>query len=150
MAHPENQLRPSVRVLLWTAPRCMSSASERSIRELETVKVVYEPHLKAYFYGPERRSDMWNTGDTNPGLSATFKAADDRLLQPYDKYQAVFVKSMAFCVRESYEKYTTGRFTNFKHTFLIRNPRKAFLSVMKACEISNFSLSQAEYGVKEL
>ena len=123
--HHTDLLVPNVRVLLWTAPRCMSSAFERSIRELEAVKVIYEPHLLAYYVGPERRSENSNPtrlSELNP--SATFKAADDILLQPYDECQAVFAKNHAYFVKGSYERYTTGRFAGFKHTFLIRNPHK--------------------------
>ena len=150
MQFSDHQLTPSVRVLLWTAPRCMSSAFERSIRELEAVKVIYEPHQQAYYHGPERRSDNNNPTLSEINPTATFKAADDRLLQQYDEYEAVFAKNMAYFVKGSYERYTTGKFASFKHTFLIRNPRKSIPSFVKACEISNFPPSLDETGFKEL
>ena len=37
------------RVILWTSHRCASTVFERSIRELETVKVIHEPHCMAFF-----------------------------------------------------------------------------------------------------
>ena len=40
---------PPTRVLLWSAPRSMSTAFERSIRELDGVKVIHQPHSMAYY-----------------------------------------------------------------------------------------------------
>ena len=39
---------PLTRVFLWTAPRCLSTVSERSVRELDGVKVLHEPYNSAY------------------------------------------------------------------------------------------------------
>ena len=57
----------------------------------------------------------------------------DRLLAPYDGYEAVFIKDLAFFVEGRYEDYIQGQFANFKHTFLIRHPRKSTISQYKVC-----------------
>lgn len=150
MENNEGELIPSRRVLLWSALRCMSSVFERSVRELEGVKVVYEPHQQAFYYGPERRSDDNHPSTSEFVPSATFQAADDKLLQPYDKYQAVFAKNHAYFVEGRFEKYITGKFSRFKHTFLIRNPHGSIPSFVRACERSNFTHSPTENGIKQL
>ena len=97
MDHPkEATLVPELRILLWSALRCCSSVFERSVRELKTVKVIYEPHQKAFYYGPERRTDnnIFTISDIDP--SATFQAADEALLLPYKEHQAVFAKNHAY------------------------------------------------------
>ncbi len=42
------------------------------------------------------------------------------------------------------EKFSEGRFVNFKHTFLIRDPRKAIPSQWKACALSGFDFPTHE------
>jgi len=44
----------ATQVFLWSAPRCLSTAFERSMRELNEVKVLHEPLLAPYYMGPER------------------------------------------------------------------------------------------------
>ena len=61
-----------LRVVLWSAPRCMSSVFERSIRELQDVKVIYEPHQQAYYYGPERKLDSNHPEPSELNPAATF------------------------------------------------------------------------------
>ena len=145
----EDSLIPRVRIILWSAPRCMSSAFERSIRQLKSVKVLYEPHQQAYYYGPERMKNKHPTySEINP--TATFNSADAMLLQPYDGYKAIFAKNHAFFVEGKYQHYTEGRFAVFKHTFLIRHPRKCIPSQVRACKHSGFPLTPDENGVEQL
>ena len=90
-----------LRVVLWSAPRCMSSVFERSVRELQDVKVIYEPHQQAYYYGPERKTDANHPTLSELNPAATFQAADEKFLQPYEGYRAVFLKIMPFLWRET-------------------------------------------------
>ena len=145
------QYSPSLRVVLWSAPRCMSSVFERSIRELQDVKVVYEPHQQAYYYGPERRkTDSNRPTPTELNPAATFQAADEKFLQPYEGYQAVFFKNHAYFVEGNYEYYTKGRFAHIKHTFLIRDPNKSIPSLVKACKMCGFSSFPGNNGIEQL
>ena len=77
---------------------CQLSVFERSIRELQDVKVVYEPHQQAYYYGPERKTDASNPTPSELNPAATFQAADETFLQPYEGCRAVFLKNHAFFV----------------------------------------------------
>ena len=149
----DDSMNPRLRVILWSALRCMSSVFERSIRELKSVKVVYEPHQLAYHYGPEKAKDI-----TDPALSeidlatANFQSADETLLQPYHDagYTALFAKNHAYTVEGRYQHYTEGRFAQFKHTFLIRHPRKSIPSFVKMYEQSGFPLTPDKNGLKQL
>ena len=120
----------SKKVFLWCAPRCLSTAFERSIRELADVKVIHEPNQHAYYLGPEKRSNEHTNIVLEP--DATFEAAKKRITAQYDGYDAVFVKEMAFFIEGHYEDYISEPFTAFKHTFLIRDPLKAITSLYKA------------------
>ena len=89
----------SKKVFLWCAPRCLSTAFERSIRELADVKVIHEPNQHAYYLGLEKRSDEHTNIVLEP--DATFEAARKRITAQYDGYDAVFVKEMAFFYRRT-------------------------------------------------
>ena len=141
---------PQCRVFLWSAPRCLSSVFERSVRELKGVKVIYEPHQAAYYYGPERKTDSNNPTTSEILPSATFQAADDILLEPYTGNKAVFCKNHAYFIAESCKDYTVGRFSSWQHTFLIRNPYKSISSLYKACHECGFTDSLATGYFKEL
>ena len=133
-------MEPSTRVILWTAPRCLSSVFERSIRELTEVKVLFEPHLGAFRYGPERK----NSYDLDDSLLQkfslyTYDHIEQILLADYEGFGAVFAKDMAyFAPRERYSRFIEGKLSSFKHTFLIRNPRKSVPSRWRACNRSGF------------
>ena len=146
---------PELRVVLWTAPRCLSSAFERSIRELNGVKVLYEPHQNPYYRGPERRlvdPSPESFVSTRPVLlDATFESADEKLLQPYPDHRAVFAKNHAYYVEGRYKKYIEGKFSVLQHTFLIRNPVKAIVSQQKAYKRTGFSFDpQCDCGFEQL
>ena len=145
-------LTPSLRVVLWSAPRCLSSVFERSIRELKAVKVIYEPHQQAYYYGPERKTDTNHPTLSEIKLAAThtFDAADDRLLQSFEGYEAVFCKNHAYFIEGNYKRYIEGRFASYRHTFLIRNPYKSISSLIRACEMCGFPLIPNDNGIKQL
>ena len=87
-------MEPPTRAILWTAPRCLSSAIERSVRELRGVKVLYEPHHDAFYYGPERRYPERFIYDSKYA-SHTYDSADEKMTADYDGCSAVFVKNMA-------------------------------------------------------
>ena len=147
----DQQLLPSRRVFLWSAARSLSTAFERSIRELKSVKVFNEPHLQAYYYGPDRKKESThNPTQSELDDSATFEAVDSALLGDYDKHEAVFVKDMAHYVEERYDNYVTGGFSHFKHTFLIRHPLKSIPSQIRASKKCGLTSPLDDNGVKEL
>ena len=139
---------PSLRIVLWSVPRSLSTVFTRSIRELEGVEAIFEPHIYAYYNGPEKK--FYNGEEVPVCLKpdATFKAADETLLQSYPGYKAIFFKNHGFYVNHNCKHYTTGKFSNFKHTFLIRNPHKSIPSLFKACKESG--LNDNNNGFREL
>ena len=135
--------KPLKRVLLWTSTRTLSSVFARSIRELPSVKVFFEPSMNVFYDGPGKRTEESDpkknlTGDPRT-FNEEYQVVHDRLLAPYDGFDAVFMKDMAFFVEGRYEDYIQGPFVNFKHTFLIRHPRKSTISHYKACQNGGFS-----------
>ncbi len=135
MAVVEEQL-PRCRVMLWTALRCCSSTFERSIRELQGVKCLYEPHRVPFFYGAGILHE-----NIDPKIG-TYEFAKQSLLANYEGYDCVFAKDMAaYIPTEQFSKFTVGGFADFKHTFLIREPQKAVVSQWKACMRSGFDFS---------
>ncbi len=127
------RLSEQKRVLLWTAPRCASSVFERSIRELKGVKVIYEPHQRAFLNGTSETKHISHT-------DLSYEHADSILLEDYRTFQAVFCKNMAFFIpSDRMELYLKGKFSNYQHTFLIRNPHLSIPSRWKIC---------AEHGYK--
>ena len=134
-------------VLLWTAPRCLSSVFERSVRELCGVKVLYEPHQSAYYQDPE---DGFRH-DRVPYTPSLYDSADEKLLANYDGCSALFAKNMGYFIpKERYETYVEGRFATFKHTFLIRTPFKSSPSCEKACNKCNFPFPEVANPYFEL
>ena len=137
MSHPETgttmeDLVPSTRVLLWSAPRSLSTVFERSVRELCGVKVVYGPFLFAYY------KDFNYEGEGLQYTSSVYDNADEKLLANYDGCSALFTKNMGYFIpKERYETYAEGRFATFKHTFLIRSPLKSVPSRQKGCKKCN-------------
>ena len=134
--------KPLKRVLLWTSPRTLSSVFTRSIRELPSVKVIFEPSLLVFYGGPGKRSKESDPKKTLTGdpraFNDEYQVVYDRLLAPYEGFDAVFIKDMALYVEGRYEDYIQGPFANFKHTFLIRHPRKSTISHYKAGRKAGF------------
>ena len=118
------------RVFLWTAPRCVSSAFERSIRELENTKVFHELYTDAYYFGPERQSDRCK--QQTPDEKMTYQTVGKILLKKYDGIDLVFLKDMAYAIDNHFEEFLDGDIRSFQHTFLIRNPKKAIPSLYSA------------------
>ena len=111
------------RVILWTTPRCLSTAFELSIRELDEVKVKHEPNSLPFWC--EKR---------NYGTTKTFEDARRDMLEmvaPNDRKKHLFIEETAYYIAGKYDEYVGGDFSCFKHTFLIRNPKSVGLSMQK-------------------
>jgi hypothetical protein len=145
--------QPLNRIILWTNPRSVSTAFARSIRELHSVKTLIDPYCSLYYYnGPGIRSP-----DSDPRRKLTndtrlfdkeYKAIGDSFLAPYEDVDAVFIKDMAICVEGRYEDYISGPFSKFKHTFLIRHPKKSAISQYKVCKEGDYPFSYP--GVRQV
>lgn len=118
------------RIILWTAPRCVSTAFERSIMTLKNSKIFHEPYSKAYYFGPEKQSPRYASDETNQ--QATYRSISKMLQKEYDGRDFLFSKEMAYCVENKMHIFTEEGFKNFQHSFLIRHPLKAVYSLYKA------------------
>lgn len=135
------------RVLLWSIPRGLSTAFERSVRELTGIKVLHEPHQNPFYHGPDRKSNAFDeVPDHKIEPDITFEATEEQVCRHYHGFDTVFVKDLAFHMEGRYKDCITGPLALFKHTFLIRNPVKAIVSLYVsskgscfACDFSNMA-----------
>ena len=128
------------KVILWSLPRSRSTAFERSIRELENVKVLHEPHRNAFYCGPDRlyQHTIFHE-DGRPWIApaATFEATRKKITSlveggEKDSYQHLFIKDISYYIAGKYDEYVRESFALFKHTFLIRHPLAVALSWYRA------------------
>jgi len=124
-------LSMSKRVVLWTASRCVSTAFERSMMELESCKVFHEPFYHSFYYGPERQSERFK--HHSPDEKKSYGAIEKALVADYDGIELVFSKDMAYYIRNRFEEVIQGGLCQFQHTFLIRSPSKAIRSFYEGC-----------------
>ena len=118
------------KVFLWTAPRCISTAFERSIMNLKNGKVFHEPYSVVYYFGPQRKSTRYLTDPVQP--EATLEDVSKVLAAEYHEKKFIFSKDMAYYLDGNYEILTQKGLSEYKHSFLIRNPKKAVPSLYRA------------------
>ena len=127
------------KVILWTAPRCLSTVFYCSIATLKNTKKLFELFSGVYYYGPDRRSNMYarllDSELDLEGLSVnelTYDAAKKLIVADYPNMDLVFTKEHACFLPESmYEDIVSGQFAEVIHTFLIRDPERALYSNYK-------------------
>ena len=150
-------------VLLWTVRRSGSTTFERSIRELDGVTVVHEPHRKAYYFGPDKlhphRHHQNEDGSVVPDPydafhdpTATFEAVRANLISKKKecamKREHFFVKDIPYFLGGQYTEYMKGGFEEFKHTFLIRHPLRVAHSWYKIMKYGR-PFDCKEFGYEE-
>ena len=111
------------RVFLWSAPRCISTAFEHSVRTLEGIRTFHEPFSAAVYLGEERTSPRYADVDPIPGFR--FAEVKQRLEAQSPRMRGVFVKDMAYAALDHLAYLPCG----FRHTFLIRDPRRSLPSL---------------------
>ncbi len=107
---------------LWATPRTVSTAFERMMIERRDHLVLDEPWSRAYYFGPERRSDRY--GLTFP--ESTYAAIEAGVLAAVAGGSPVFVKDMAYHAAPGISDDALRAMT---HTFLIRDPLAALTSL---------------------
>lgn len=118
------------KIILWTAPRCVSTAFERSIMTLRNVKIFHEPYSSVFYFGQERQSLRY--ASTPVDQKESYHSVSKKLNKEYDGVDVLFSKDMAYCVENNFEIFLDKKFDNFQHTFLIRDPAKAIPSLYHA------------------
>ena len=146
------------RVILWSAPRCVSTAFERSMMNMKNSKIFHEPYSLPYYFGPERQSEHYSSVEAIDPQAAcrspTYSSVSELLQEEYDGLDLVFVKNMVYYIDKKFDIFLEDGFKNFKHTFLIRNPKKAVVSLYKSTtnpELTGYdSFDPAKAGFKQM
>ena len=115
------------RVMLWSAQRCVSTAFERSVRNLENSKVFHEPLQKTI----AARNPI--TGDQLVSCPMTPESALAFMTKDYEGVDVVLSKEMAFRVEGNFDILTRGPFKELQHSFLLRNPERSLESLYYGC-----------------
>ena len=120
------------KVFLWSTPRSLSTAFERSIRTLKNGKVFHNPFRDARYVGPDRTvsefaefgvssEELFGTAQPNP----SYKEVIATMSPPYEGCAFVFANVTPHFVEDRLEQIIFHEsFNNFMHTFLIRDPFK--------------------------
>ncbi len=109
--------------VLWATPRTVSTAFERMMIERGDHLVLDEPWSRAYYFGPERRSERYPL--TFP--ESTYAAVEDGVLASAADGD-VFVKDMAYHAAHG---ISDDALAAMSHTFLIRDPVAALASLRR-------------------
>ena len=118
------------RIILWTAPRCLSNAFLCSISCLENTKHFHELFSGVYYFTP---GSQFHHGGDIPEDELTYDGVRTLLLADYPGIDLVFSKELAFSLPECmHAEISSGvKFAEFTHSFLIRDPARAIYSYYK-------------------
>lgn len=130
---------PSRVLALWSAPRTVSTAFERMMRERGDHQVVFEPFSAHYYFSARRRSARFD-GELTPRPEHDFDAILADLLER-TRRGPVFIKDMAYHV---IDRADDGFLARFRHTFIIRHPRFAVASLARIWP--DFTVEEAGFG----
>ena len=110
------------RVILWSAQRCVSTAFERSVRNLEKSKVFHESLQKTIARSDAITNELVRSHITHESALAV-------VTKDYEGVDAVFSKEMAFRLEGNFDILTRGPFGELQHSFLVRNPERSLESI---------------------
>jgi hypothetical protein len=113
-------------VALWGAPRTVSTAFERMMRERGDHEVLFEPFAAHYYFSADRRSPRYD-GLVEPSPEHDFDAILARLRDLATR-RPVFIKDMAYHVAARVCPELLAAFT---HTFIVRHPRLSLPSLAR-------------------
>lgn len=123
---------------LWAAPRTVSTAFERMMIERGDHLVLDEPWSRAYYFGPDRRSDRYPLVFPESSYAAVTAAVTE-----LGSREAVFVKDMAY---QALPGLTDDALAAMSHTFLVRAPAAALPSLQRAWP--DFTDEEAGYAAQ--
>ena len=123
------------RVILWTAPRCLSNAFLCSVSSLNNTRHFHELFSGAYYF-VAIGNQFSHANKHIPEDDLTYDGVKNILLNDYPGMDLVFSKEFAFCLPEAmYDEITNGsKFAEFTHSFLIRDPEHAICSYYKSIQ----------------
>jgi len=112
---------------------------------LSTVQVISEPFKFAYFFGPERQSRRYEAKAIDRTMN--YKSIAKSILNrgtAGDATDVIFVKDMAFYLKGRLEMLEEW-FHDAKHSFLIRDPNKAIISLFRVSQNPEIQASGWDY-----
>ncbi|XP_072017001.1 uncharacterized protein [Amphiura filiformis] len=138
--------KPS-KVILWSTPRSLSSALTKCLSFVPKSVIWFEPYVSAMFYGSDAHVELPGS-QTKDGRDihtqtkqiiipdgvgfdsdkCSYKWCQEQLEIDYPGKNVVFVQAKARAISTRFDAIPRG----YKHSFLIRNPLKVFLSWKKA------------------
>ena len=130
MESPKDQgLKYVNKVFLWSAPRCLSTAFERAIINLKGGKFFHEPFVPVYFSGPQRKSRRYLHEAVR--ATATRENVCLNLMTGYKGADFIFCKELAYQLAGNYDALLQKGLKEYKHSFLIRDPKKSIPSLYR-------------------
>lgn len=123
---------------LWAAPRTVSTAFERMMIERGDHLVLDEPWSRAYYFGPDRRSERYPLVFPESSYPAVTAAVLE-----LGSAEPVFVKDMAY---QALPGMTDVALAAMSHTFLVRDPAAALPSLHR--EWPDFTDDEAGYAAQ--
>ena len=124
---------------LWGAPRTVSTAFERMVRERGDHDVSFEPFAAHYYFSADRCSSRFD-GEVEPHAEHAFDAILDDL-RDRARHRPVFIKDMAYHV---VGRVDAAFLSAFRHTFIVRHPRFAIASLARIWP--DFTLEEAGFA----
>ncbi len=139
------------RVFLWSNPRSLSTVFEKCISSLHGTQIINEPFSAAHDLGPDRAPvpDFVNVDIGKAYFShyegipraenhaefinafdhdiCSYEFVKNKLERPYCDKSLVFCKDLCYGIHNKYHMLPVG----YRHTFLIRDPRKTLVSWLK-------------------
>jgi len=124
---------------LWSTPRSVSTAFEKTFSQRDDTVIVHEPFTDCYYFGPERRSNRY--GDQEGVREYTGRQA----IEEIEQYKAplIFFKELAFQAVHYIDPIFLSKVSN---TFIVRDPREVLASLY----ILKPDFSEEEFGFKPL
>ncbi len=112
---------------LWATPRSTSTAFEWAIDNRGDMTCLHEPYNEAYYLGKDRRNDRYFAADPELKVDSklSFSGVHAHLLQIASDRQ-VFIKDFAYSIMHIADDAFLDA---FRHTFLIRDPKKVITSL---------------------
>ncbi|SDT10032.1 hypothetical protein SAMN04488570_3525 [Nocardioides scoriae] len=109
--------------VLWSVPRSVSTSFERMVSERGDHTVLDEPFSRAYYYGPDRRSQRY---DSEMPHSAALEILEE--IEDAARERPVFVKDMAY---QAVELLGPDLLARFRNCFLVRDPAATLPSLAR-------------------
>nr|XP_054771625.1 uncharacterized protein LOC129279546 [Lytechinus pictus] len=142
MSMSSDQPSGPVRIMLWSTPRSVSTAFARSMSTRGDTEVFWEPYFSCYFFGPdgaERIGELPFDGTELTNEKYTHNYVNKLLGYDFPVSRILFVKDMVEGIKDDFNVVKSG----YKHSFIIRHPRKTFRSLYRSNQARKVSQDNA-------